>query len=263
MTDQQSTLEATSSKGLVLGELSWPEVDSALSGVKVAVVPVGSCEQHGPNSSFTTDTEKANEFCKLLARRVGGKILVFPPIGYGLSTHHMGFPGTVTLSVETMISLLTDIATAISKHGIRKILFVNGHGGNRVALDASIIKLKYERGIDAYWTAMGTRLFLDTLSKEMTLPKVIGHACEVETSQCLFLAPWVVMPVLQPGTTHEESAYFRRVFRDGNAAWDWKRDASENGALGNACRASRDIGERMTELALTEVIGIIDEIIAR
>lgn len=262
MTESRSEM-APEGRRLVLGELSWPEVEAALPGVKVAVVPVGSCEQHGPNSSFTTDTERANEFCKLLANRVGGKILVFPPLGYGLSTHHMGFPGTVTLTVETMISILTDIAVAIEKHGIKKILFVNGHGGNRVALDAAIVKLKYERNIDAYWTAMGTRLFLDTLGKEMTLPKVIGHACEVETSQCLFLAPWVVMPELQKGTTHEQSAYFRRVFHDGNAAWDWKRDASENGALGDARRATRDIGERMTEIALSEITRLIDEIIAR
>jgi len=248
---------------LVLGEMTWPEVDRKLAKIRVAVVPVGSCEQHGPNTTFTTDTDRAYEFCKLLAERVGSKILVFPPVGYGLSTHHMGFPTTVTLSVETMIALLCDIAIAIDRHGIKKILYVNGHGGNRMALDATITKLKYERGIDAYWTAMGTRLFRDAMENDMEIPRIIGHACEVETSQCLYLAPWLVKKNLEAGETREESPYFRRIFKDGNAAWDWRRDASGNGALGDARKATRELGKKMTDIALDQVTGIIDEILAR
>ena len=248
--------------GFLLGEMSLPEVEEALAEIEVAVLPVGSCEQHGPNTGYATDTERAYEFCKLLADRVGGRILVLPPFGYGLSAHHMGFAGTVTLGVETMIAALCDIAVAVERHGIKKMLFVTGHGGNRVALDAAIVKLKYERGIDAYWTAIGTRLFREDFEKEMELPRIIGHACEVETSQCMYLAPWLVKDELAKGETREGSAYFRRVFKDGNAAWDWRRDASANGALGDARRSSRELGERMTEIALKHVAELIDEIVA-
>jgi creatinine amidohydrolase len=250
-------------KRLVLAEMIWSEVAQILDQVKVAVVPVGSCEQHGPNTTFTTDTERANEFCKLLAERVGDKILVYPPVGYGVSAHHMGFPGTVTLRVETMLNLLCDVAVAIHKHGIRKVLFVNGHGGNRPVMDTAIVKLQYEYQIEAYWSAMGTNIARGVIEKEMELPAVIGHACEVETSQSMYLAPWIVREDLKPGELHTESAYFRKAFRDGNAAWDWKRDASENGALGDARRASVQLGKKMTDIALDYFEGIIDEIIAR
>ena len=250
-------------KRLLLGEMTWPEVERELHNVKVAVVPVGSCEQHGPNTSFTTDTERAYEFCKLLGDRVGSKILIFPPFGYGLSIHHMDFPTTVTLRVETMIHALTDIAESIGRHGIKKILYVNGHGGNRPALDATITKLRYEYGIEAYWSAMGTNLARAQIAEKMEIPSVIGHACEVETSQCLYLAPWVVSDNLQKGDLQSESAYMRRVFKDGNAAWNWKNDASANGALGDARKSTREVGKIMTDVALDYMEELLEEIIKR
>lgn len=249
-------------KRLVLNEMVWPDVAKELENIKVAVIPVGSCEQHGPNTSFSTDTDRAYEFCKLLGDRMGNKILIMPPIGYGISAHHMAFPVTVTLRVETMISMLADIAIAVHKHGIQKILFINGHGGNRIALEAVIIKLKYEYQISAYWTGMGTNIAREKLEKEFNIPKIIGHACEVETSQCMYLAPWVINNTLEAGELHPDSLYFRKIFKDGNAAWNWKRDVSENGALGDARKSSLEMGKIMTDIALDYIENIINEIIS-
>ena len=248
---------------LSVSEMVWSEVSDCLKDVKLAVIPVGSCEQHGPNTTFATDTDRANEFCKLLGDRMGGKILIFPPVTYGLSYHHMGFPGTVTLSVKTMIDLLVDIGVAIKKHGINKILFVNGHGGNRVALDASIQTLKYEHEMAAYWSSMGTNLARKALEEKYGIPKNIGHACQVETSQCMYLAPWNVKSDLKPGELHEESVYFKNPFIDGNAAWDWKKDVSENGALGDATKSHFEMGKLMTDIALDYFENLIDNVILK
>ncbi|NBI08923.1 creatininase family protein [Colidextribacter sp. OB.20] len=250
-------------KRLVLGEMVWPEVEREMANIKVAVIPVGSCEQHGPNTTFTTDSERAYEFCKLLGDRVGNKILIAPPVTYGISTHHMPFPTTLTLRIDTMIQMLCDIAEAFSRHGIKKVLFVNGHGGNRPVLNSVVVKLQYEYGIDAYWSAMGTNLARKTLSEHLDLPPVIGHACEVETSQCMYLCPWVVHEDRQPGQLHTNSMYYRKVLCDGSTAWNWKKDASENGALGDATRSTREIGEEMTNIALDYFEKLLDEIIAR
>lgn len=250
-------------KRLVLGEMIWPEVERELPNIRAAVIPVGSCEQHGPNTTFTTDSERAYEFCKLLGDRVGSKILIAPPVTYGISTHHMPFPTTLTLRVETMIQLLCDIAESFSRHGIKKILFVNGHGGNRPVLSAAVIKLQYEYNIQAYWSTMGTNLARPVLEQKLNLPPIIGHACEVETSQCMYLCPWVVHKDLQPGQLHTESMYYRKVFGDGGAAWNWKQDASENGALGDATRSTAEIGKEMTDIALDYFEKLLDEIIAR
>lgn len=241
----------------------WPEVEQQLPHIKLGVVPVGSCEQHGHSTTFTTDSERAYQFCKLLGDRVGNQILIAPPVNYGISVHHMSFPTTLTLRVETLMAVLCDIAEAFSRHGIKKILFVNGHGGNRPVLDATVVKLKYEYGIDAYWSAMGTNLARDAIKKKMDIPAVIGHACEVETSQSLYLAPWVVREDRKPGELHEESMYFRKTFCDGNAAWNWKQDVSENGALGDARRATVEVGREMTDIALDYFERLIEEIVAR
>jgi len=79
----------------------------------------------------------------------------------------------------------------------------------------------------------------------------------------MYLAPWDVSDNLQSGKLHEESAYFKKIFVDGNAPWDWKTDVSENGALGDATRASYEMGKRMTDIALDYLESVIDEIIRR
>ena len=141
-------------KALILEELIWPELKQVLPEIELAVVPVGACEQHGPNTTFNTDTARAYGFSKMIGERFGSQVLICPPVPYGISVHHMAFPGTVTLRCETYINLLTDIAVALSKHGIRRIVFLNGHGGNSGSLSAVINTLKYEHGIDAYYSCL-------------------------------------------------------------------------------------------------------------
>src|SRR5262245_47992308 len=78
----------------VLEEMTWPEVRDALPDLKVVLLPTGSTEQHGPNTSFATDTGRADGFSKRVAARMFPRALAVPPIGYGISYHHMRFPGS-------------------------------------------------------------------------------------------------------------------------------------------------------------------------
>ncbi len=244
---------------LVMGELTWPELAAELEHIKVALVPVGSCEQHGPNTTFITDAARASAYAERLAERCGNKVVVFPCVTYGLSLHHMDFPGTVTLRVETMMNLLEDIGVSIAKHGIKKILFLNAHGGNFPALEGAVINLKQLHGVDAYWSAVGSEISLGGLTG---LPKLIGHACEVETSSALYLCPEVVREERVPGIL-QDSMLTRDSFVKGGGAWSWKNDASLNGALGDARKATWEIGKEMTEASLEYMEKIVDEIIAR
>ncbi|HNU74723.1 MAG TPA: creatininase family protein, partial [Deltaproteobacteria bacterium] len=173
--------------------------------------------------------------------------------------HHMDFPGTVTLRVETMLHLLEDIAVSISKHNIKKILFLNAHGGNFPALDGVIIKLKQEHSIDAYWSAIGSEISLGGLEG---LPKLIGHACEVETSSTLYLCPELVREHRVPSQM-QDSMLTRDSFVKGNGAWSWKYDASLNGALGDARKATVEIGRKMTEASLDYMEKLVYEILQR
>lgn len=244
---------------LVIGKMTWPELDQEMKNIKVALVPVGSCEQHGPNTTFATDAARAAAYAERLAERCGNKVVVFPCVTYGLSLHHMDFPGTVTLRVETMMNLLEDIGVSIAKHGIKKILYLNAHGGNFPALEGAVINLKQLHGVDAYWSAVGSEISLGGLTG---LPKLIGHACEVETSSCLYLCPELVREERVPGIM-QDSMLTHDSFVKGGAAWSWKYDASLNGALGDARKATYEIGKEMTEASLEYMEKIVDEIIAR
>ncbi len=244
---------------LVIGKMTWPELDQEMKNIKVALVPVGSCEQHGPNTTFATDAARAAAYAERLAERCGNKVVVFPCVTYGLSLHHMDFPGTVTLRVETMMNLLEDIGVSIAKHGIKKILYLNAHGGNFPALEGAVINLKQLHGVDAYWSAVGSEISLGGLTG---LPKLIGHACEVETSSCLYLCPELVREERVPGIM-QDSMLTHDSFVKGGGAWSWKYDASLNGALGDARKATYEIGKEMTEASLEYMEKIVDEIIAR
>ncbi len=251
-------------KALILEEMIHPEVAEILPKVEIAVVPVGSCEQHGPNTTYTTDTARAYAFCKMLGEHYGEKLLICPPVTYGISTHHMAFAGTVTLRPETYIEVLKDIAVALHKHGIPRILFVNGHGGNSSALNVAINSLKYSFGIDAYYTGMGFGLFDEAVTPEMGWTDKRGHASESETSQCLALCPEVVRKDnLQKGDVVENFIIRGKnaPFRHGGIAFQWERDASRNGALGDARLSSEAEGKRLNQVALEKVEKTIDFIL--
>ncbi len=251
-------------KALILEEMIHPEVAEILPKVQIAVVPVGSCEQHGPNTTYTTDTARAYAFCKLLGEHYGEKLLICPPVTYGISTHHMAFAGTIPLRPETYIEVIKDIAVALHRHGVPKILFVNGHGGNSSALNVAINSLKYSEGIDAYYTGMGFGLFDDAVTPEMGWTAKRGHASESETSQCLAICPEVVRKdALQKGDVVENFIIRGKdaPFRFGGIAFQWERDASRNGALGDARLSSEEEGKRLNQVALEKVERTIDFIL--
>ena len=163
-----------------LGERAWPEID----GRPTLLVPVGSTEQHGPHLPMDTDARVA----AAVAARAGGNgaLLVAPPVAYGASGEHEGFPGTVSIGHEALRLLLVELGRSASRWAGR-LVFVNGHGGNVPTLVDSVRLLRYE-GRDAAWFACA--------------PGGDAHAGRTETSLVLALAPTLVRgdPVRgQPG----------------------------------------------------------------
>ena len=240
---------------LIMEYMNVPELEAKIGGVKLALVPVGSCEQHGPNSTYYTDSGRADAFAKALAERMGDRVLAFPPVTYGLSEHHMDFVGTVTLKPETLAKVYEDICVSIAKHGINKILFIIGHGGNIVACEFAAITLKMKYGIEAFWTGFGSR----TAQGGLTPPgHAYGHADEFEVSSTLGLCPQYVKDEMVPGQM-QDSLYTRGFT---GYAPSWKYDVSLNGCLNDARKASMEIGLDMKEEALRKVQAIAEQIIA-
>lgn len=112
---------------LSLDRIAWPQVEEYLRRDDRLLLVIGSCEQHGPHLPFTVDVMITWEIATRAAKTTG--VLIAPPITYGMSLHHMAFPGTLSLQPETLILLLKDLLFGAHRVGFRKITIVNGHGG--------------------------------------------------------------------------------------------------------------------------------------
>lgn len=119
--------------------MSWAEVEEALKETDMVILPVGSIEQHGKHLPLGTDSYIAVELSKLIAQKAD--VLVAPSVLAGLSEHHMGFPGTLTLTPETFEAVVYESALSLIQHGFRKIMILNGHGGNSASVENIIQKI--------------------------------------------------------------------------------------------------------------------------
>ena len=247
-------------KAFILPEMTWAEAGEALAQAEVALVPVGSFEQHGPNGTFELDTGRAYGFGKLLAERMVPQALLAPAVPLGVSYHHMNFPGTVTLRPETFMAVVYDVVWSLREHGINKFLILNGHGGNIPSLGVLIVKLKQELGVKVAWTSF-TSLAKSVLQERVTSESK-GHACEGEISQALVLAPHTVrQEALAPG---EFKGYPYRHLGEGfNLGYAYAFDEiTANGALGDATLASEELGKEIVELALKNAVEFLEDFIS-
>ncbi|TFG31113.1 creatininase family protein [Candidatus Thorarchaeota archaeon] len=165
----------------LLAKMTWPEVEEILKETDIALVPVGSTEQHGPALPVDNDAYIATEFAIRVAERLWEKqkVVVVPTIEYGYSPHHMQFKGTVTLSESTLANIIVDICTSLVHHGFKRIILINGHGGNTTAISNALhsmnnVVLAKIFNVD-WWTFAS-----DIIGEVVTRP--VFHACDMETS---------------------------------------------------------------------------------
>lgn len=123
---------AGGSAPLRLMEMRMPHFEEALRRGAPAIIPTGSVEQHGAHLPYGTDTYTAELIAEGVARRLGGYVLPFTPLG--VTPIHMSFPGTITLKPQTFAALLTDVCESIIGHGARHIVVINWHEGNIPAM---------------------------------------------------------------------------------------------------------------------------------
>lgn len=166
---------------------TWRDVEAALPGRLLAILPVGAEEQHGAHLPLETDTVLATGVARRIAGSIGGWLL--PAITYGEAWTAEAWPGTLSLSAETLRAVLIDIARGLKRIGVAGLVTVNGHFGNRAPI-ASAIEAVADIGLPV--------LPLDYPGLEeaaarycSSLPAGPGfyHADEVETAMMLALAP--------------------------------------------------------------------------
>ncbi|MGS2617949.1 creatininase family protein [Micromonospora sp. LZ34] len=156
----------------------------------VVLLPVGATEQHGPHLPTGTDALIAEAVCDAAARRAAARsprpLIVAPSIPVGASDHHLPFGGTLSLSPETLSAVLLDLTRSIAMQGGRRLVLVNGHGGNVGVCHAAAAAASTRYGL-----AVGHVDYWRTAEAEPDVP-VPGHAGEFETSLVLVLRPELV-----------------------------------------------------------------------
>jgi creatinine amidohydrolase len=127
---------------LLLEELGWPDVVEYLRRDDRLILVVGSTEQHGRHLPFASDVWQPWEIARQVSDRTG--VLVTPPVNYGMSLHHLGFPGSLSLRPQTLAYIITDLLESAYEHGFRRILILNGHGGNTASIQTALAEVLHE-----------------------------------------------------------------------------------------------------------------------
>lgn len=236
-----------------LATLTWPEARQALERARLGIIAVGACEQHGPHLTLATDLEIACAFARRLAADLGDMAVLCPPMHYGLSEHHLEFPGTLTLRPATFISLFTDLAESLARWGVSRVLVVNGHGGNVDALRLAARAVRRDLGV-IVGSIMWSRLAADVIASRVTSHSY-GHACEVETSVAMALAPHCVHVdrIDEPGGRSRPDP----LTDPPSARADlpvWLHEWTDDGALGDPRLASRQFGQDVTSVAYERAV---------
>ncbi|MCY3782484.1 MAG: creatininase family protein [Chloroflexi bacterium] len=250
-------------RSLRLTHMTWPEVKAARDGVRLVAIPLGSIEQHGPNTSLDTDLVIAEDLTLRLAERFHPQILVAPTIPYGMSAYHMGFPGTVTLRAQTYLHVIEDNVTSLLHHGFDSFLFTNWHTGNESALILALqtlparLPVRFMAGISLY------DLEDETLAKRIMQSGTGGHADELETAELLAVRPDRVKTgaleaaALRGGLRSPRNRFWRRGIRMNTDFSDF----TANGAVGDARLATVEDGREMIEAIERRADELIEQLL--
>jgi creatinine amidohydrolase len=242
-----------------LFKLTWPEVEEYLKKSDIVLFPTGSTEQHGKHLAEDNDAFTALEISKRVAEKTG--VLVAPVMPFGYSPHHMGFPGTITLSFETLVRVYKEACKSLMKHGFKKIVIMNAHGGNTNAISEALRQLKEETGTTVYSlmvfpssTGFGAKAVKETIETRG------GHADELETSVELYLGQRVLLEKAEKGTPPPSLSDFRRRYTGKVSTVRDFHEITMSGALGDPTLASKEKGRRLVEAVVEEIAAFIEEL---
>lgn len=255
------------SGGRSYGSLTAPRAAAELNERSILCLPVGSLEQHGPRLPLSTGTVIVERFAARLATHVSGRhdLWVAPAVPWGLSPEHAWAPGTVTLDIQLYTALISAlVAEYIRSTSVRTVLIINGHGGNRGALEALVHQLRQTHDVVVCVlhpsTLAGSGTTIDSELLEI-------HAGIRETSLMLALAPDQVRLDLLPAEPRPDSGQreqIQRLVLDRGATWPWTTDdpaLSTYGVIGgDPRRSSAELGHTLVSAALHASTDVLDRL---
>jgi creatinine amidohydrolase len=237
-----------------LGEQTWPQVENYLQKDRRILIPIGSTEQHGPSGLIGTDYMTAEYLAAMAGSRTN--VMVAPTICYGMAAHHMAFPGTATLSPQTLIQVIAEIVQSFAQHGFRHFLFVNGHGGNIAVLTSAFCQLKMN---DNDWTLEALHWW--------QIPEVVAYEKEHYSTENGFHATISEVAATQVICPHAFSKQETVQFPVSPKTGHWPLSAREmrsrfpDGRISsNPGRATPEHGQNVIDIAVNAIVQKISTI---
>lgn len=249
-------------------EFTWPEIREAVAANRVAVLPVGTTEQHGPHLPLVTDVLTAAEMSRKAVESIPDEAVLMPAVYYSFNEHHMDFPGTIAIDGETIVRYVTDIGVSLARHGFRKILIVNGHGSNVPFLDIAARNITNTSeaiaAMASWWSLIPKPLIAEL--RESDFPGGMAHGCELETSVLLHLRPDLVqMDKAEKDISFQKTEFFYWDLQSPSPILfqEWFSRYSRTGTVGDPTKASAAKGERFVNAVVEAMVRLIREFRAR
>ncbi|HEY8505828.1 MAG TPA: creatininase family protein [Gemmataceae bacterium] len=240
-------------------EMTWPLLREVPRDATVVVAPVAACEQHSRHLPTFTDTILVTAVAEGVEQRLPDKVLLLPTFWLGASDHHLPLGATLSADAGTHARLLEVLLTPLLEQGYRRLLVLNGHGGNIDTMHVALRALQ-PRYPDRLLTAAS---YWDLAEQELAAlaegpRKVMGHACEFETSMVLALRPELVRRDEIRDDVQPDDPALRGLF----VAEDFAR-RTDHGAVGYPERATAEKGRAMLAAAVARAAEVVEALLRR
>ena len=241
---------------------------NGLAAATVAVLPVAATEQHGPHLPLSVDAVLLQGVmdAALPLLPAALPVLVLPPQNIGLSPEHSAFAGTLTLSPTTLIALWTQLGACVARAGIKKLLLLNGHGGQVSVMDIVARELRQRCGLLVYSASWFSLPLPEAVAGQFSAEEHrFGiHGGEIEMSMMLHLAPQTVCMAQAQNfrsTSQDRAERYALLGNGKSAKMGWAmQDYHSAGAVGNAAAASADKGRSVVDAAAQALVQLLQEL---
>ena len=245
--------------------LTWTDIQNMPDRENVVLIqPVGAIEQHGPHLPLVVDAAIGVAVLGLALSKLDDRIPAYalPPLYYGKSNEHWHFPGTITLSVQTLLAVLMEVAESLYRSGFRKLVFMNSHGGQPQVIEiaARDLHVKYDDFlVFPLFTWRVPHIAAQLLSPK---EKELGiHAGDAETSVLLSILPEQVKMEAAVSEYPQGLPEDSLLSMEGKLPFAWTtRDLSQTGVIGDPTVATKEKGDRILESVSDGWVQVIKDI---
>lgn len=229
---------------MYIADFTQDDFKENLKKSDLVIVPIGSLEAHGHHLPLGTDMFSPRLLCRKINDAIGSEVWIAPEIPYGQCFDMSEYPGTVSVSTETLAAYVYEVGKGLYKNGLNKILFLNGHGGNITALNLASEKIVM-LGADI----ITVNWWLDYSKEILTITQGQGHAGEDETSAILYYDEKLVH--MDRAGKNIKTPLYRVYFKDRG------KTIYKDALSGDATLASKDKGEKIFELLTQKLVSLI------